>query len=160
MHTAPPPAPSELEVTLKHDANKAVIEGKTVVPFQSFVTLVLQRKVLQLFKQWSKEPVIINSELLTHLASAPQDSQENRSNMVMISLGAGVMAGVAGFAALQAVLLLLQLPLRMQELLIITGSIVALGLIAVLTMRMQRLPRGEKIVETMEDLSNFLSSKK
>ena len=59
----------ELEVQFRPDTGKAVVEGKTVVPFQALVTLILQRKVQLLFKQWGKEPVIVASELLTSLAS-------------------------------------------------------------------------------------------
>ncbi|HCI03610.1 TPA: hypothetical protein DE059_01655, partial [Candidatus Peribacteria bacterium] len=64
----------DLEVKVKEEKMKAIIEGRTAVPFKTFVGLVLQRKVFPLFKKWGDEPVIINSELLTTLASAAQDS--------------------------------------------------------------------------------------
>src|SRR3990167_9608247 len=112
----------ETEVQFKPELGKAVIEGKTTVPFQSLVTLILQRKVLTLFKQWGKEPVIIGSELLTGLASAPQDSQENRSHLVHVSLGVGVLLGVALFSLVLVALQLAQITLGQRELLMIAGG--------------------------------------
>jgi len=147
---------NELEVKFKPDSGKAVIEGKTVVPFQAFVTLVLQKKVLSLTKTWGKHPVIVDSELLTSMASAPQDNQENKSNMILVSIILGIVFGVAGFAIIQIALLLINIPLGMKELGIIVGSILGVILIAALIMKMQRQPKGEKLVETIEGISSFL----
>lgn len=151
-----PSESNELEVQFKPDTGKAIIEGKTVVPFQAFITLVLQKKVLQLAKTWGKHPVIIDSELLTSLASAPGDSQENRSNMILVSMIVGVLLGITGFAAIQLILLLIQIPLGIRELGIIVGSIAAVMLLLVVVMKLQKLPKGEKMVETIESLSSFL----
>lgn len=147
---------SELEVQFKADTGKAVIEGKTVVPFQAFVTLVLQRKVLKLFKDWGKEPVIVNSELLTHLASAPQDSQENRGNLIMVTLGMGLVAGIALFALIQLGLLLIDIRLNVRELGLIGGGIVVLAALVGILMKARRMPRGEKLTETIENVASFL----
>ena len=147
---------NELEVKFRPESGKAVIEGKTVVPFQSFVTLVLQRKVLNLFKVWGKHPVIIDSELLTSMASSPQDNQENRSNMVLVSLVIGAIVGIAIFSTLQAGLLFLDITLGLKELSIIAGSIVCVALLLGLIIKMQKLPKGEKLVETIEGISSFL----
>jgi uncharacterized membrane protein YqjE len=147
---------NELEVQFRPDTGKAVIEGKTVVPFQAFITLVLQKKVLQLSKVWGKHPVIIDSELLTSLASAPSDSQENKSNMIMVSLIVGVLLGITGFAVIQIVLLLIKIPLGYRELGIVAGSIVAVMLLLMAVMKMQKLPKGEKLVENIESISSFL----
>lgn len=146
---------NELEVQFKPETGKAVIEGKTVVPFQAFITLVLQKKVLQLAKTWGKHPVIIDSELLTSLASAPGDSQENRSNMVMVSLITGVLLGITGLAILQIALLLVKIPLGYKELGIIAGSIVAVFLLLMVAMKMRK-PKSEKLVEAMEHVASFL----
>ena len=100
------PTVPDLEVEVKTESSKAVITGKTSVPFRTFVGLVLQRKVLQLFKDWGEEPVILSSSLLTNLASAPQDSQENKAHLVTVTLGVGVLLGIFFLAALQAGLLL------------------------------------------------------
>ena len=147
---------NELEVQFKPESGKAIIEGKTVVPFQAFVTLVLQKKVLSLTKTWGKHLVIIDSELLTSLASAPADSQENRSNMILVSMVVGVLLGVTGFTVLQIALLLIKIPLGLEPLGIIAGSIVAVVLLLMLVMKMQKLPKGDKMVETIEGISSFL----
>ena len=147
---------NELEVKFRPESGKAVIEGKTVVPFQSFVTLVLQRKVLNLFKVWGKHPVIIDSELLTSMASSPQDNQENRSNMVLVSLVIGAIVGIAIFSVVQAGLLFVEITLGLKELSIIAGSIVCVALLLGLIIKMQKLPKGEKLVETIEGISSFL----
>jgi uncharacterized membrane protein YqjE len=147
---------SELEVKFKPETGKAVIEGKTVVPFQAFVTLVLQKKVLSLTKVWGKHPVIIDSELLTSMASAPADSQENKSNMIMVSLMVGALLGITGFAVIQIILLLVQIPLGLEQLGIIVGSIVLVILLLMAVMRMQKMPKGEKMVETIEGIAGFL----
>lgn len=150
---------SELEVHFKPDSGKAVIEGKTVVPFQSFVALILQRKVTSLFKTWGKHPVIIESELLTSLASAGQESQENRSNIILVSIVAGILLGVAGFAAVQAGLLFGNIRLELNEFGIIVGAIVLLIALLYLMMKTQKRPRGEKLVEAIESVSSLLSKK-
>lgn len=150
---------SELEVHFKPESGKAVIEGKTVIPFQSFVALILQRKVTSLFKTWGKHPVIIESELLTSLASAGQESQENRSNIILVSIVAGILIGVAGFAAVQAGLLFGDIRLELNELGIIVGSIVLLIALLYVMMKTQKRPKGEKLVETIENVSSFLSKR-
>lgn len=150
------PRKEELEVHFKTDSGKAVIEGKTTIPFQAFVTLVLQRKVFGLFKEWGRNPVIVNSELLTSLASAPQDTMENRSKLVMVSLGVGVLAGVTLLSLIQAGLLWLDVTLGTKELLLIGGGIIGVGILSFALMRLQRMRRSDKIVEAVEGLSNFL----
>lgn len=158
--TATDSSTGELEVHFKPDTGKAVIEGKTVVPFQSFVTLVLQRKVLPLCKQWGKDPVVVGSELLTSLASAPQDSRENLGGLVTVSLAAGALLGVAGLALAEIVLLLVQTPLGLPELSILLGSVAGLVVLLFLLMQLQRKPKGEKVLETMEQVSSFLRAKR
>lgn len=146
----------EVEVQVRPDSGKAVIEGKTAVPFQSFVTLVIQRKVQQISKQWGREPVVVNSELLTHLASAPQDSVENRGHIITVSLGVGVIVGVLLSAATFLSLLLGGMTPGVRELSVVVGGILCLGVLTLLLMKMQRVKRGEKLVETIESLSSFL----
>jgi len=151
---------TDLEVQFKPESGKAVIAGKTVVPFQAFVTLVLQRKVVPLFKTWGKTPVIIDSELLTSLASAGQDSQENRSNIILVSLVAGALVGIVGLAVIEMALMTVDIALGYNELGIIVGSIALLVVLLYLMMKVQRKPKGDKMVETIESLSSFLSSRK
>ena len=60
------------------------------------MTLILQRKVLQITKTWGKEPIVVSSELLTTLASAPQDTVENKTHLVYVTMGVGAILGVLG----------------------------------------------------------------
>jgi len=154
-----PSTNSELEVHFKPESGKAVIEGKTVVPFQAFVALVLQRKVTNLLKTWGKAPVIVDSELLTSLASAPQDSQENRANLVLVTLIAGILAGVTGLAALQIVLLLIKIPLGYKELGTVVGSVLFLLMLVMSMMKGQKKPKGEKLMEVMEKAAGLVGKK-
>jgi len=147
---------SELEVQFKPESGKAVIEGKTVVPFQAFVTLILQRKVPELFKEWGKEPVIVNSELLTSLASAPQDDQENRGNLILVTLGMGFVGGVALLALVQLALLFMNIAFGKREFAVLGGGIVALGLLMTSLMKARRMPKGDKLTETIENVASFL----
>lgn len=150
---------ADLEIELKTEQNRAIIAGKTSVPFRTFVGLVLQRKVFQLFKQWDKEPVIISSELLTQLASAPQDSQENRSHIIIVTLGVGTLFGIFVFSLGQVVLSLLGFELGTNELMLVAGSLVALAVLAVVLARMQKLARAQRIADVMERTASFLSRK-
>lgn len=147
----------DLEMNFKPDLGKAVIEGKTTVPFQAFVTLVLQRKVFQLFKEWGRRPVIIDSELLTSLASAQQDSPENRAMLILTSLSVGILTGVAVFAFVQIGLIALNFPLGVKELAIVGTCILSLAFVSVMMSRMQRRKRNDKVVEAIESISSFLS---
>jgi len=147
---------NELEVNFRPETGKAVIEGKTAVPFQSFVTLILQRKVQLLFKEHAKEPVVINSDLLTRLASAPQDSHENRGHLVLVSLGLGAVGGVAVFSAIQLVLLLSDFPLTWKEHAIIVGCIAGIAAVGALLMYVQKMPKSDKLTDTVENVARFL----
>lgn len=153
------PENGELEVHFKPETGKAVIEGKTVVPFQSFVALILQRKVTSLFKAWGKTPIIVDSELLTGLASAPQDSQENRANVVLVSMVAGILAGITLFAVVQIGLLLLKFPLGYKELGTVVGSVAFLLLLVISMMKGQKKPKGEKLMEMMEKAAGLVGKK-
>ncbi len=149
----------EMEVQFRPDTGKAVVEGKTMVPFQALVTLILQRKVQLLFKQWGKEPVIVSSELLTSLASAPQDSQENKAQQLLVAMGVGILGGVGGMALVLAILETVQVFVTRKDLLVVAGVIFGVGCVCVALMRVQRVKRGVKMVENIENLSSFLSGK-
>lgn len=146
----------ELEVSFKPESGKAVIEGRTAVPFQSFVTLVLQRKVQTLFKDYAKTSIVVSSDLLTRLASAPQDSRENRGNLVLVSIGLGVVGGVAVFSAVQLVLLLSDFALTWKEHAIIVGCIGGIAIIGAILMRIQKMPKSDKFTDSVENIARFL----
>lgn len=145
-----------VEVSLKIDQQRAVVEGKTSVPFQAFITLVLQRKVLPLMKQWGKEPVIVSSELLTGLASAPQDSVENRTKLLLVTLGLGTVLGVFILSSGQLALTFLNINLQQREFLMISGGILGLALLTATLARLQRVPRNDRIEETIEKIASML----
>jgi hypothetical protein len=151
---------SDLEVQFRPETGKAVIEGRTAVPFQALVALILQRKVTNLLKTWGKQPVIVESELLTSLASAPQDSQENKANLILVSIVAGMLLGIGGLAAAQFGLLFIDIILSYTELGSIAGSILLLALLMYIMIKNRKKPKSEKLVETMEQVSSFLSGKK
>ncbi|MBU0766271.1 hypothetical protein KKF55_00590 [Patescibacteria group bacterium] len=147
----------DLEVKLREERNRTVIEGKTSVPFKTFVALILQRKIIPLFKDWGDEPVIVNSELLTSIASASQDSQENRTQVVIVTLGVGVLTGVFAFAIAQSLLMVTGITLGQKELLIIAGGLVGLSLLASALSKVQRGNRAQKVTDKMEKVASLLS---
>ncbi|MBP9750584.1 MAG: hypothetical protein KBC95_01920 [Candidatus Peribacteraceae bacterium] len=150
------PSQSDLEVPLKSDPVRAIVEGKTAVSFQSLVGLVLQRKVLSLFKQWGKEPIIISSELLTAIAGTPQDNADNRQKLVLVTLTIGVVVGVFATCVVGLGLVLLRVPLGVREFGIVAGSIAAVSLVGWLGMKVQGKSSAEQVTETMEKVANFL----
>lgn len=150
---------SDLEVTLKTENSRAVIEGKTSVPFKTFVMLILQRKVTALFKEWGDAPVIVNTELLTNLAGAPQDSQENHAHIVLVTFGVGILAGVFTTTIVLFGLSVVQITLQQTHLLLIIAGFVALGLLSVMLIKIQRRSKGQKLMDTMETMAKLLSRK-
>lgn len=146
-----------VEVSIASENGKAYIQGKTNVPFKVFVGLVLQRKVQSLFKQWQDEPVVVSSELLTSLASAPEDSQEDRGNLVLVTLLAGVFLGVFITLVGLFVLMLMRMAPSSRELLIIIGIFIIAGLILMLAQRTQRSNTKQKIHDKMERLTDLFS---
>jgi len=151
------PKAHDVEVDIKAEHRKAVIAGKTSVPFQKLVQLILQRKVMGLFKKWGDEPIIVSSELLTGLASAPQDNQENREHLVLVTLGVGVLAGVFVMAIVQVALTPWEIYLKEKELLLIAGTLLGLTVLTAALARVKRKNRSQKIADTMEKVAGLLS---
>ncbi len=146
-----------MDAKLKTDQGRAIVEGKTAVPFKTFVGLILQRKVLQLFKQWGSEPVIISAEMLTDLASAPQDNQENKEQVITVTLGTGVLIGIFVMAVVQIALTPWEIVLHQQELLMIAGTLFGLAVLIWALSRMKRKGRSQKLAESMERLANVVT---
>lgn len=148
---------SDTEVEISHEHGKAVIQGKTSVPFKTFVSLILQRKVQTLFKKWQDAPVIVSSELLTGLASAPDDSQEDRGKLVVVTLAIGVIFGV--FLTVITLLILSifsVVPSRVEYGLVIF-IIVCLSFLLSAMQRAQKSSAKQKIYEKMERVTDVLS---
>lgn len=146
-----------MDAKLKTDQGRAIVEGKTAVPFKTFVGLVLQRKVLNLFKDWGKEPVIIDSELLTDLASAPQDSQENREQLVTVTLGVGIMIGVFVMSVAQIALTPWNIFLSQQHLLMVAGTLFGIGVLVWMLSKSKKKGNSQKMADTMEKITNIVS---
>lgn len=145
-----------MDAKLKTNQGRAIVEGKTAVPFKTFVGLVLQRKVLNLFKDWGKEPVIVDSELLTDLASAPQDNQENVDHVVMVTLGVGVLLGVFLMAILQIAISPFDIGLSPSHLLAIAGTIFGLAVVTWLLSNVKKRSNGHKLSDTMEKIAGIV----
>lgn len=149
----------DVEVSLRSDGTKAIVEGKTVVPFKTFVMLVIQRKVTALFKDWGTAPVVVDAELLTSLAGAPQDNQENRIHLVLVTLGIGVITGVLAFAILQFTLLTINISMGKQELAILAGGLVGVGLVGSILSKVQLRGGGQRVLDSMEKAAALLSKR-
>ncbi len=148
----------EIEVDISTMGGKAVIEGKTSVPFKTFVSLILQRKVQVLFKRSDNDPVIVSSDLLTALASAPQDKQEDRTKLVVVTFSSGIVAGVFLTTAVLLGLLLFNVRPEMKDLGIILGVIAGIAVLGLLLQKPQK--KGmftEKLYESMEKVTDLVS---
>lgn len=147
----------DLEVELKHEGSKAIIEGKTSVPFKTFVNLIEQRKVAPLVKTQGDEPIIIRSELLTDLASAPDNNAENRAQLIMVTLGVGLLTGVFCFAIAQICLMSFGIQLAWKDYFLIAGVLLGIALLTSIMAKMKRKNRTQRIADAMEYITSMLS---
>lgn len=148
----------ELEVEINNTGGKAVIEGKTSVPFKTFVSLILQRKVQVLFKRSDNDPVIVSSDLLTALASAPQDKQEDRTKLVIVTFGVGIVAGVFLTVSIFLGLVLFKIQPEVKDLGIVLAVIAGIVVLGVLLQKPQKKSAfGEKLMESMEKVTDLIS---
>jgi hypothetical protein len=146
-----------IEVGISHQDGKAIIQGKTTVPFKTFVSLILQRKVQQLFKQFQDEPVIVGSDLLTNLASAPDDRQEDRASLVLVTLGTGMYLGLLLAAIIVLVLTLLDVPFSVIYTGIAIAALLAVMAIVVIIQKMQnRRGAAQRLYEEMEKVASMV----
>ncbi len=149
---------TEVEVEISNTGNKAVIEGKTSVPFKTFVSLILQRRVQMLFKTNQDDPVIVNSTLLTALASAPGDKQEDKGKLVLVTFGVGILAGVFLAVAVFLGLMLLRIEIEMKDLGIVLGVIALVAVLGVLLQKNQKKSAfTEKLFDAMEKTTDLIS---
>lgn len=149
---------NEIELDIPQGTSKAIIEGKTPVPFKTFVSLILQRKVQSVFKKNQDDMVIVSSELLTALASAPDDRQEDRGKLVLVTFSVGILAGV--FLAVASILglLLLKIAPTMQDLGIVLGVIAGVVILGSLLQRSEKKSVfKEKLFEAMEKTTELIS---
>ncbi len=147
----------EVEIT-DGKGGKAIIEGKTSVPFKTFVSLILQRKVQAIFKTCQDEPVIVSSELLTSLASAPNDRQEDKAKLVLVTMGAGTLVGVFLTIALFVAFMLFDVRPEMKDLLIALGILLLVAVVVGLLMSSQKKAGfKEKLYESMEKVTDLIA---
>ena len=148
----------ELEVDIAQSGGRAVIEGKTTVPFKTFVSLILQRKVQVLFKRSDNDPVIVSSDLLTALASAPEDKQEDRSKLVLVTFCVGILGGVFLAVAFFLALMLFRIQPQVNDLAIALGIIVFVAFLGVILQKSQKKSVfKEKLYESMEKVTDLVS---
>ncbi len=148
---------SDVEVETD-DGGRVIIEDKTSVPFKTFVSLILQRKVQSVFKKCQDEPVIVSSELLTAIASAPEDKQEDKTKLVLVTMGAGVIVGVFLSVVLLVSLMLFDVHPEMQDLLITLGALVFVGIVVIIMMKSQKKTGfKEKLYESMEKVTDLIA---
>lgn len=148
----------EIEVDIDNTSGKAVIEGKTSVPFKTFVSLILQRKVQTLFKRGSDDPVIVSSDLLTALASAPQDKHEDKGKLVLVTFGVGILVGIFATIVFFLGLMLLQIEAEMKDLGIALAVIAGIAVLAMLLQKSQKKSGfTEKLYESMEKVTDLVS---
>ena len=146
----------DVEVDLTHENGKAVIEGKTAVPFKTFVGLILQRKITAFFKDNKDEPVIISSDLLTKLASAPDDKQEDRAKLVVLALGIGMLMGVFVETAILLLLASLNIHPTITQLFIILGVLVGLVMLGLIIEKIQATNVKQQVYDRVEQINNML----
>ncbi len=149
----------DVQVTLKSaQGEKAVIEGKTSIPFGSFVKLVLKRKV-QTLRDFQEEPIILSSPLLTHLASAPEDSHEDRSKVILTALVIGFCFGMFLTAFTLVFSSLLGIEIGVGELL--TGLVVllAVALAIYASMKISSHKMKQQLIEKVEEIAGLFAKK-
>lgn len=148
----------ELEVEIATGPNRAVIEGKTSVPFKAFVSLILQKRVQMLFKTNQNDPVIVSSTLLTSLASAPNDRQEDKGKLVLVTFGVGILAGILVAALTMLVLTILRIQPEMKDYAIVLGVIIGVGVLGIMLMKSQKKSGfTEKLFDAMEKTTDLVS---
>ncbi len=149
---------ADIEVDIDNSGGRAVIEDKTSVPFKTFVSLILQRKVQTIFKKCQDEPVIVGSELLTALASAPDDRQEDKGKLVLVTMGVGVVVGVFLTIAVFALLMLLDIHPELKDLGIALGILIFVGIVLFVLLGSQKKSGfKEKLYDSMEKVTDLIS---
>lgn len=148
----------EVEVEITNTGQKAIIEGKTSVPFKTFVTLILQRRVQMLFKTCQDEAVIVNSTLLTALASAPGDKQEDKGKLVLVTMGVGTIVGVFFTVAVFLILKIINIQPEIKDLGIVLAVIAGIVVLGIALMKNQKKSGfTEKLFDAMEKTTDLIS---
>jgi len=148
----------DVKVTLKPQmGEQAVIEGKTTVPFSAFVKLILQKKVQGLMKEAQYEPVILSSDLLTKIASAPGESLEDRSKVLLTACVIGFCGGFFLSAAAIVLLGMMGVEIGQKELIVALTVIAIVGVAVYSAMQIQTGKMRDQFVEKIEKIAHIFS---
>ena len=149
----------KVQLTPKSEAEQqtAIIEGKTSVPLRTFVKLVYERKLGNLLKTEGEEPIILASDLLTDLASAPHDSRQNQAKLTLVTLGCGFLLGVFCFSLVEIVLPLININLTREHYGAFIGILLILVFLVMTLEKMRRRKKDDKVTEAMERLTSLIS---
>jgi|GEM_PF-391998 hypothetical protein len=149
---------AESKVSLKtSDGDEVIVEGKTGVPFNLFVKLILKRKIQTLFKDWQDEPVVISSELLTKIASAPEDSTEDRSKIIITAMVIGFCIGMFATAVILVGLSFSGIVVGSRELVAAIGVLGLVALAVFAAMKVQTRKAKQGFVEKIEEIAEVFS---
>lgn len=149
----------DLEIDISSEHEKAFIKGKTGVPFKTLVKLILQRKVTNLFEKWGDNPIVINSELLTDLASAPQDNAESSQHLILVTFGCGIFTGLFTMVALQLILSIGNIYLDAVKLVYIVACMIGVVALGWTIMRIKQRNKSDKFMEVMEKIAAVVPKK-
>lgn len=161
------PLPPEIQQRLKSGAvqlplreaenesgGKAIVEGKTSIPFSTFVQLILKKKVMSLFKDWGDEPIIFSSLLLTKIANAPQDRQEDKNKLILTALTIGLCGGICFSAITLLILWSLKVTVGQRELFVLLGTFLLVGVAVVGASRVHAGKHVAKLTEQIERIAD------
>jgi len=168
LYYSPMPLPPEIQDKINRnrdvhmpvktsEGEKVVIEGKTSIPFGSFVKLILRRKVQKLFKDWQSEPVIIESELLTAIASAPEDPMEDKSKVIMSAVVIGFCFGMFLTGLALSLLNMAGITIGQAELLTGLAVLLAMAVAVHIASRIHTRKAKEQIVEKVEQIADLFA---
>lgn len=149
---------SDVKVNLKTpQGEQAIIEGKTSVPFGAFTKLILKKKIQGLLKEWQEEPVIITSDLLTKIASAPGDTTEDRSKVILTALVIGLVGGIFLSAAAIVTLGAMGVAIGTKELLVALGVLLVVAVAVFGATQVHARKVKEKFIERIEHVADVFS---
>ena len=163
------PLPAEIQDRLKRgnvqlplkeresDSEFAVVQGKTSIPFSTFVQLILKKKVMGLLKEWGEEPIVFSSLLLTKIANAPQDKAEDKNKLVLTALTLGLCSGICFSAVALLLLQALTVTVGTRELVVLLGAFLVIGIAVIGASRLHAGKHINKLSEQIEQIADSLS---
>lgn len=148
----------DVTVTLKPpQGDRAVIEGKTSISFGAFVRLILQKKVQGILKDWQGEPVIISSDLLTKIASAPGDTAEDKSKVILTALVIGICGGFFIAASGIVILGMMGITIGQKELLVALTVLLVVAAAVFGALQIHTRKIRDQFIEKIERVSDIFS---